>query len=127
MSSSTDDPAPVVMGPIGRNRVTRRLLARLPREECSRITTSVRSSCRDANIRYATAPQRVRAFNRGACGLVTREGRPRIWDFVSRQSASPPAPAQYDTRIHRGTRLQVAIGAETGLTPHRYGRSRCAG
>ena len=73
-----------------------------------------------SNIRYATATQiGYWAFNKGErYALVTREGRPRIWDFGSAAKAHRlQLPHLYDTSNSRGgnTGLQGAIGPETGL------------
>src|SRR3990170_7030225 len=73
-----------------------------------------------SNIRYATATQiGYWAFNKGErWALVTREGRPRIWDFGSAAKAHRlQLPHMYDTQnsIGGNTGLQGAIGPETGL------------
>ncbi len=73
-----------------------------------------------SNIRYATATQiGYWAFNKGErYALVTREGRPRIWDFGSAAKAHRlQLPHMYDTEnsIGGNTGLQGAIGPETGL------------
>jgi Xaa-Pro dipeptidase len=73
-----------------------------------------------SNIRYATATQiGYWAFNKGErYALVTREGRPRIWDFGSAAKAHRlQLPHMYDTENSVGgnTGLQGAIGSETGL------------
>ena len=73
-----------------------------------------------SNIRYATATQiGYWAFNKGErWALVTREGRPRIWDFGSAAKAHRlQLPHLYDTEnsIGGNTGLQGAIGPETGL------------
>jgi len=73
-----------------------------------------------SNIRYATATQiGYWAFNKGErWALVTREGRPRIWDFGSAAKAHRlQLPHMYDTKnsIGGNTGLQGAIGPETGL------------
>jgi len=73
-----------------------------------------------SNIRYATATQiGYWAFNKGErWALVTREGRPRIWDFGSAAKAHRlQLPHMYDTEnsIGGNTGLQGAIGPETGL------------
>ena len=73
-----------------------------------------------SNIRYATATQiGYWAFNKGErWALVTREGRPRIWDFGSAAKAHRlQLPHMYDeaNSIGGNTGLQGAIGPETGL------------
>ena len=73
-----------------------------------------------SNIRYATATQiGYWAFNKGErWALVTREGRPRIWDFGSAAKAHRlQLPHLYDAEnsIGGNTGLQGAIGPETGL------------
>ncbi|HEX9761874.1 MAG TPA: Xaa-Pro peptidase family protein [Acidimicrobiia bacterium] len=73
-----------------------------------------------SNIRYATSTQiGYWAFNKGErYALVTREGRPRIWDFGSAAKAHRlQLPHMYDTENSVGgnTGLQGAIGPETGL------------
>ena len=73
-----------------------------------------------SNIRYATATQiGYWAFNKGErWALVTRNGRPRIWDFGSAAKAHRlQLPHLYDTENSVGgnTGLQGAIGPETGL------------
>jgi Xaa-Pro dipeptidase len=73
-----------------------------------------------SNIRYATATQiGYWAFNKGErYALVTRKGRPRIWDFGSAAKAHRlQLPHMYDTENSVGgnTGLQGAIGPETGL------------
>jgi Xaa-Pro dipeptidase len=73
-----------------------------------------------SNIRYATATQiGYWAFNKGErYALVTREGRPRIWDFGSAAKAHRlQLPHMYDSENSVGgnTGLQGAIGPETGL------------
>jgi len=73
-----------------------------------------------SNIRYATATQiGYWAFNKGErWALVTRNGRPRIWDFGSAAKAHRlQLPHMYDTQnsIGGNTGLQGAIGPETGL------------
>ncbi|HJQ77763.1 MAG TPA: Xaa-Pro peptidase family protein [Acidimicrobiia bacterium] len=73
-----------------------------------------------SNIRYATATQiGYWAFNKGErWALVTKEGRPKIWDFGSAAKAHRlQLPHLYDTEnsIGGNTGLQGAIGPETGL------------
>jgi Xaa-Pro aminopeptidase len=73
-----------------------------------------------SNIRYTTATQiGYWAFNKGErWALITREGRPRIWDFGSAAKAHRiQLPQLYDAENSRGgnTGLQGAIGPETGL------------
>ena len=73
-----------------------------------------------SNIRYATATQiGYWAFNKGErWALVTKEGRPKVWDFGSAAKAHRlQLPHLYDTQNSVGgnTGLQGAIGPETGL------------
>ncbi len=73
-----------------------------------------------SNIRYTTSTQiGYWAFNKGErWALLTREGRPRIWDFGSAAKAHRlQLPHMYDTEnsIGGNTGLQGAIGPETGL------------
>jgi len=73
-----------------------------------------------SNIRYATATQiGYWAFNKGErWALVTREGRPKIWDFGSAAKAHRlQLPHMFDEENSVGgnTGLQGAIGPETGL------------
>jgi Xaa-Pro dipeptidase len=73
-----------------------------------------------SNIRYATATHiGYWAFNKGErWALVTREGRPKVWDFGSAAKAHRlQLPHMYDKENSVGgnTGLQGAIGPETGL------------
>jgi len=73
-----------------------------------------------SNIRYATATQiGYWAFNKGErYALVTRQGRPRIWDFGSAAKAHRlQLPSMYDKQNSVGgnTGLQGAIGPGSGL------------
>jgi Xaa-Pro aminopeptidase len=73
-----------------------------------------------SNIRYATATQiGYWAFNKGErWALVTKEGRPKIWDFGSAAKAHRlqlPHLYDHDNSIGGNTGLQGAIGPETGL------------
>ncbi|MGA8040750.1 MAG: Xaa-Pro peptidase family protein [Acidimicrobiia bacterium] len=73
-----------------------------------------------SNIRYATSTQiGYWAFNKGErYALVTREGRPRIWDFGSAAKAHRlqlPHMFDHDNSVGGNTGLQGAIGPETGL------------
>ena len=73
-----------------------------------------------SNIRYSTATQiGYWAFNKGErWALITRNGRPRIWDFGSAAKAHRlQLPHLYDTEnsIGGNTGLQGAIGPEAGL------------
>jgi Xaa-Pro dipeptidase len=73
-----------------------------------------------SNIRYTTATQiGYWAFNKGErWALITREGRPRIWDFGSAAKAHRlQLPHMYDIEnsIGGNTGLQGAIGPEAGL------------
>lgn len=74
-----------------------------------------------SNIRYATATNiGYWAFNKGErWALVTRNGRPRIWDFGSAAKAHRlQLPSLYDEEnsIGGNAGLQGAIGPATGLT-----------
>ena len=73
-----------------------------------------------SNIRYATATQiGYWAFNKGErFALITRKGRPRIWDFGSAAKAHRrQLPEMYDLEnsIGGNTGLQGAIGPSSGL------------
>ncbi|MGI9586511.1 MAG: M24 family metallopeptidase [Acidimicrobiia bacterium] len=73
-----------------------------------------------SNIRYATATNiGYWAFNKGErWALVTRNGRPKVWDFGSAAKAHRlQLPHMYDAENSVGgnTGLQGAIGPETGL------------
>ena len=73
-----------------------------------------------SNIRYTTATQiGYWAFNKGErWALITRDSRPRIWDFGSAAKAHRlQLPHMYDAEnsIGGNTGLQGAIGPETGL------------
>lgn len=73
-----------------------------------------------SNIRYSTATQiGYWAFNKGErWALVTRNGRPKVWDFGSAAKAHRlQLPHMYDAEnsIGGNTGLQGAIGPETGL------------
>ncbi len=73
-----------------------------------------------SNIRYATATHiGYWGFNKGErWALVTREGRPKVWDFGSAAKAHRlQLPHLYDAENSVGgnTGLQGAIGPETGL------------
>jgi Xaa-Pro dipeptidase len=73
-----------------------------------------------SNIRYATSTQiGYWAFNKGErYALVTRDSRPRIWDFGSAAKAHRlQLPHMYDSENSVGgnTGLQGAIGPEAGL------------
>lgn len=73
-----------------------------------------------SNIRYATSTQiGYWAFNKGErWALVTRSGRPRIWDFGSAAKAHRlQLPGMFDEEnsIGGNTGLQGAIGPEAGL------------
>ena len=75
---------------------------------------------RSSNIRYATSTQiGYWAFNKGErWALVTRTGRPKVWDFGSAAKAHRlQLPHMYDRQNSVGgnTGLQGAIGPETGL------------
>jgi Xaa-Pro dipeptidase len=73
-----------------------------------------------SNIRYATSTQiGYWAFNKGErWALITRTGRPRVWDFGSAAKAHRlQLPHMFDKEnsIGGNTGLQGAIGPETGL------------
>ncbi|NNC91422.1 MAG: aminopeptidase P family protein [Acidimicrobiia bacterium] len=73
-----------------------------------------------SNIRYATATQiGYWAFNKGErWALITRNGRPRVWDFGSAAKAHRlQLPNLFDAEnsIGGNTGLQGAIGPEAGL------------
>ncbi len=73
-----------------------------------------------SNIRYSTATQiGYWAFNKGErWALITRAGRPKVWDFGSAAKAHRlQLPHMYDTENSVGgnTGLQGAIGPSTGL------------
>jgi len=74
-----------------------------------------------SNIRYATATNiGYWAFNKGErWALITRNGRPRVWDFGSAAKAHRlQLPSLYDEKnsIGGNAGLQGAIGPATGLT-----------
>ena len=73
-----------------------------------------------SNIRYATATQiGYWAFNKGErYALVTRQGKPRIWDFGSAAKAHRiQLPSMFDKQnsVAGNTGLQGAIGPESGM------------
>ncbi|MDH3730948.1 MAG: Xaa-Pro peptidase family protein [Acidimicrobiia bacterium] len=117
-------PAPGVMGVDWENRVD---FERLRQYRLARVRMMLEQFDLGAvllfetsNIRYATATQiGYWAFNKGErWALVTREGRPKIWDFGSAAKAHRlQLPHMYDTEnsIGGNTGLQGAIGPETGL------------
>jgi len=117
-------PAPGVMGVDWENRVD---FERLRQYRLARVRKMLEQFDLGAvllfetsNIRYATSTQiGYWAFNKGErYALVTRNGRPRIWDFGSAAKAHRlQLPHMYDTTNSVGgnTGLQGAIGSETGL------------
>jgi Xaa-Pro dipeptidase len=117
-------PAPGVMGVDWENRVD---FERLRQYRLARVRMMLEEFDLGAvllfetsNIRYATATQiGYWAFNKGErWALVTRQGRPKIWDFGSAAKAHRlQLPHMYDTEnsIGGNTGLQGAIGPETGL------------
>jgi Xaa-Pro dipeptidase len=117
-------PAPGVMGVDWENRVDFERLRRYRIDRVRRMLDEFDLGAvllfETSNIRYATSTQiGYWAFNKGErWALVTREGRPRIWDFGSAAKAHRlQLPHMYDTEnsIGGNTGLQGAIGAETGL------------
>jgi Xaa-Pro aminopeptidase len=117
-------PAPGVMGVDWENRVD---FERLRQYRIGRVRQMLEEFDLGAvllfetsNIRYATATQiGYWAFNKGErWALITRTGRPRVWDFGSAAKAHRlQLPHMYDTQnaIGGNTGLQGAIGPETGL------------
>ncbi|MGA9596863.1 MAG: Xaa-Pro peptidase family protein [Acidimicrobiia bacterium] len=117
-------PAPGVMGVDWENRVD---FERLRQYRLARVKKMLEQFDLGAvllfetsNIRYATATQiGYWAFNKGErYALVTRDSRPRIWDFGSAAKAHRlQLPHMYDTEnaVGGNTGLQGAIGPETGL------------
>ncbi|MBI4259092.1 MAG: aminopeptidase P family protein [Actinobacteria bacterium] len=117
-------PAPGVMGVDWENRVD---FERLRQHRLGRVRRMLEEFDLGAvllfetsNIRYATATQiGYWAFNKGErWALVTREGRPKVWDFGSAAKAHRlQLPHMYDSENSVGgnTGLQGAIGPETGL------------
>ena len=82
-----------------------------------------------SNIRYATATQiGYWAFNKGErWALITRNERPKVWDFGSAAKAHRlQLPHLYDEQnsIGGNTGLQGAIGPETGLHARASGMLR---
>ncbi len=127
-------PSPGVMGVDWENRVD---FERLRRYRLDRVREQLDLSGLGAvllfetsNIRYATSTQiGYWAFNKGErWALVTREGRPKIWDFGSAAKAHRlQLPHMYDTENSVGgnTGLQGAIGPEAGL--HDWAAEQIAG
>jgi len=117
-------PAPGVMGVDWENRVDwERLrnyrLARV-RQMLDQFDLGAVLLFETSNIRYATATQiGYWAFNKGErWALVTKNGRPKVWDFGSAAKAHRlQLPHLYDAENSVGgnTGLQGAIGPETGL------------
>ena len=117
-------PAPGVMGVDWEERVD---FARLRSYRLDRVRQQLEAHDLGAvllfetsNIRYATATQiGYWAFNKGErWALITRNGRPRIWDFGSAAKAHRrQLPSLYDTEnsIGGNTGLQGAIGPGSGL------------
>lgn len=117
-------PAPGIMGVDWENRVD---FERLRKHRIARTRQMLEKEDLGAlllfetsNIRYTTSTQiGYWAFNKGErYALVTREGRPRIWDFGSAAKAHRlQLPHMYDAENSVGgnTGLQGAIGPETGL------------
>lgn len=117
-------PAPGVMGVDWEERVD---FARLRSYRLERVREQLEAHelgavllFETSNIRYATATQiGYWAFNKGErFALITRKGRPRIWDFGSAAKAHRrQLPSLYDTEnsIGGNTGLQGAIGPSSGL------------
>ncbi len=117
-------PAPGVMGVDWEERVD---FARLRSYRLERVRQQLEAHelgavllFETSNIRYATATQiGYWAFNKGErFALITRKGRPRIWDFGSAAKAHRrQLPSLYDTEnsIAGNTGLQGAIGPSSGL------------
>jgi Xaa-Pro dipeptidase len=117
-------PAPGIMGVDWEERVD---FARLRSYRLDRVRQQLEANDLGAlllfetsNIRYATATQiGYWAFNKGErWALITRKGRPRIWDFGSAAKAHRrQLPSLYDTEnsIGGNTGLQGAIGPGSGL------------
>jgi Xaa-Pro aminopeptidase len=117
-------PAPGVMGVDWENRVD---FERLRQYRIGRVRQMLDQHDLGAvllfetsNIRYATATQiGYWAFNKGErWALITRTGRPRVWDFGSAAKAHRlQLPHMFDAENSVGgnTGLQGAIGPETGL------------
>ena len=117
-------PAPGVMGVDWENRVDFERLRQYRldrvRQMLDQFDLGAVLLFETSNIRYATATQiGYWAFNKGErWALVTREGRPKVWDFGSAAKAHRlQLPHMYDTENSVGgnTGLQGAIGPETGL------------
>ena len=117
-------PAPGVMGVDWENRVD---FERLRLYRIGRVRQMLEEHDLGAvllfetsNIRYATSTQiGYWAFNKGErWALITRTGRPRVWDFGSAAKAHRlQLPHMFDAENSVGgnTGLQGAIGPETGL------------
>jgi Xaa-Pro dipeptidase len=117
-------PAPGVMGVDWEDRVD---FPRLRAYRLDRVRQQLEANDLGAvllfetsNIRYATATQiGYWAFNKGErFALITRKGRPRIWDFGSAAKAHRrQLPDLYDLEnsIGGNTGLQGAIGPSSGL------------
>ena len=117
-------PAPGVMGVDWENRVD---FERLRQYRLDRVRMMLDEYDLGAvllfetsNIRYATATQiGYWAFNKGErWALVTKTGRPKIWDFGSAAKAHRlqlPHLYDHDNSVGGNTGLQGAIGPETGL------------
>jgi len=117
-------PAPGVMGVdweerVNWSRLREYRLARI-REQMDAFGLGALLLFETSNIRYATSTTiGYWAFNKGErWALVTRDGRPKIWDFGSAAKAHRlQLPSLYDTEnsIGGNTGLQGAIGPEAGL------------
>ena len=117
-------PAPGVMGVDWENRVD---FERLRQYRLNRVRMMLDEYDLGAvllfetsNIRYATATQiGYWAFNKGErWALVTKTGRPKVWDFGSAAKAHRlqlPHLYDHDNSVGGNTGLQGAIGPETGL------------
>jgi Xaa-Pro dipeptidase len=129
-------PAPGVMGVDWENRVD---FERLRQYRLGRVRMMLDEYDLGAvllfetsNIRYATATQiGYWAFNKGErWALVTKTGRPKVWDFGSAAKAHRlqlPHLYDHDNSVGGNTGLQGAIGPETWRRPRSSSPSRTPG